>query len=88
MKARFYDPHPGFGGAIVRLPQPFKAVADALDGQEMTVEEAMEEIRIAGDGLKYKIEVLDCDDYIGLRIREGEDEYSLHSWRLIRYEKL
>ena len=41
----FFDPHPGFGGAAVPLPPPIKEAADNLNGQKMSLEDALEKIK-------------------------------------------
>ena len=51
MKVEFYDPHPGFAGAVIRFPQPLKEVADSLNGVTGTVEDAITLFQEAGDSL-------------------------------------
>ena len=62
---KFYSPHPGHAGAAIPIPAKVKAVADELDGQEMTIEEAITKIETVTDG-----EVNDVANYnyISLKI--------------------
>lgn len=34
MLVKFFDPHPGFGGATVPLPTSIKTIIDSFDGKE------------------------------------------------------
>ncbi len=43
----FYDPHPGFLGAAVPIPSAVKQVTDGLNGQTMTLREAVDKIKNA-----------------------------------------
>ncbi len=92
-KKHFYDPHPGFAGAAIRFP--LKAVADDLDGKEVTVEEAISLFKSAYENnpqLKsafYKCEVEESPqkDYIYIVLHEGSGgNYPSHSFRAIRYK--
>jgi hypothetical protein len=83
---RFFDPHPGFGGAMIALPEPFVSLAKELDGQEMTLVEAVAKIEavIEKSGLPMKVRIVDKYEFISVDLGEG-DGYPRHSWRLIRY---
>lgn len=39
---KFINPHPGFGGAVVRVPENVMIVANWLDGKEMTIQDAIQ----------------------------------------------
>lgn len=85
MKVTFYDPHPGIGGAIIPLPEPMKRTAKELDGQTMTIGEAVKKIEDNAvlSGIHFDVDVVPEYQYIGVKMREGEN--ILHSWRLIRF---
>ena len=43
----FYDPHPGFAGCTIPIPEEVRLVANELNGQEMELEIAIELIQKA-----------------------------------------
>lgn len=77
----FYDPHPGIGGPIVKLPVPLKNLADALDGQTKTLNEAVGEIKQCLTSIPDSAIWVERG-YIAVRISQG---VSKHSWRLISF---
>ncbi len=83
-KVTFYDPHPGFGGAIIPLPRPLKVIAEKLNGQNITLEEALGLIELAANKLAVHKEVSIVEDYKYISFRYG-DGRAIHSFRLIRY---
>lgn len=86
MKIKLYDPHPGFGGAIMALPKRIKALIDTMDSEETTMEECLHKLREAAKDLAKQVTIQDTDrDYIQLRL-ESETGF-IHSWRLLRYKK-
>ena len=76
----FFDPHPGFLGAAIPIPPAIKAVADAMNGQTMTLNDALIKLRAPGIGT---IRVVAQYKYVGLWLgRPGTTE---HLFRVIRY---
>ncbi len=62
----FYDPHPGFAGAAVPIPEKVRRVANELDGQTLSLREAVERIQAATTG---KVRVVAEYQFIGLLIK-------------------
>jgi hypothetical protein len=87
---RFFDPHPGVGGAIVPLPPIMKTIANYLNKKEMSLEEALKECKEAAvlydqsTNHKHKTEVSVNGNYIRLQLWEGEDK-PYHMWKLISF---
>jgi len=77
----FFDPHPGFAGAAIPIPGPVKKAADALDGQTLSLREAVARLRAAGIG---SIEVVPEFGYIGLCLKGG-GRGAEHYFRVISY---
>ena len=98
----FYDPHPGFAGAAIRLPDVVRLVAKGMDGKEMEMEKAVGILQDAANNLiadgSFGEAVVEAhtstlggpdDGYIGLMLTEGdgdENSYPKHSFRLIRFK--
>lgn len=82
-EVKFYDPHPGFGGAIVPLPKPMYRAACELDGQTATVEKTLEKLRPLAERLNGSVE--DSRGFILFEYRAGG---LTHGFRLIRYRKV
>ncbi len=78
----FFDPHPGFAGAAIPIPGPIKRVADALDGQTLSLKEAVSRLQAVGIGT---VEVVPEHDYIGLRLGDTSGRYVSHFFRVIRF---
>jgi hypothetical protein len=79
MLVKFYDPHPGIGGAAVPLPMAIKTLIDSYDGKEAQLSDLLEDVK--------KIPGVVCwalldDCYVACRINSGG--YT-HQWRLIRW---
>ena len=51
----FYDPHPGFAGAAIKIPDVVRLVANAMNGKEMEVADA---VRILQDAANTLVMVL------------------------------
>lgn len=82
----FYEPHPGFGGAVVPLPGPIKTVIDKLDGKTMTLRQGIEKIKAAGIG---QLEIL--EDYGCIMLNLGEwppKKAPCHTWMIIKYKRV
>lgn len=92
----FYDPHPGFAGAAIRLPEVVRLVANGMVDKEMEVEKAVSILQdaantLVSDGDFGSAKVADHPNYqyIGLMLsddEEGGDKYPSHSFCLIRYK--
>lgn len=82
----FFDPHPGtmFCGAVMTLPKAVKKAADELNGQTMTLREAVNKIQAVTKGAVEFHEVKDGKGWISLTICVGRAAPT-HSWRVIRY---
>lgn len=80
-----YSPHPGFGGALVPLPKSMKEIANALDGQTMTLEEAMKKITLVAEKLGGSAEISKNYEFISF---EFGGRTVTHSYKLIKYRKV
>ncbi len=78
----FYDPHPGFGGAVVRLPEEMKKVADELNGRKISLEEALGNFNSVVEKIGGYIEIQ--SSYLAFRYDEKNGRK--HCFRLIRYK--
>jgi len=76
----FYDPHPGFAGATIPLPDRVKRVIDQFDGQSLTLAEAVKRLSAVTSG---QIKVVAEHGYIALYL--GGGDRPLHFFRLIRF---
>ena len=87
--ARFYDPHPNDGtGPGVLMPKEAKEFIDQLDGEDLTVAFAVDELRRTCSIIGVDADVKDCGDYIQLTtFPHGRDSYPQHHWRAIRYTR-
>ena len=90
---KFYDPHPGFAGAAICFPAPLQEVANAINGQDITIEEAIKRFESACELLKSvftKCKVSDSGGMISIILYEGNPNTGTlcpaHSFRAIRYE--
>jgi len=77
----FYDPHPGFAGAAIPIPSPVKLVADQLDGQSLTLGEAVKRLQAVTSGVIKVDPEFNC---IFLKLGGG-GKYLCHMFRVIRY---
>lgn len=75
----FYDPHPGFAGALVPIPQPVRQVAHELAGQHLPLDEALKRIRAVTDG---RVEA--TGECIGLELPVSDG--GRHLFRVIRFK--
>jgi len=78
----FFDPHPGFAGAAIPIPHQVKEAADKLDGQSLTLAEALECLRSAYPAGRF--EVVAEYDFVSLWLDGGRHQPS-HMFRVIRY---
>lgn len=46
----FFDPHPGFAGAVIPIPAMVKNVADELNGQSVSLRKAVSKIKTVTRG--------------------------------------
>lgn len=75
----FFDPHPGFAGAMIPIPEPVRLVANKLAGKRMPLREAVAQIKAVTEG-----EVSVHDSFVGLKISE-KDGWK-HMFRVIRFK--
>jgi nucleoside 2-deoxyribosyltransferase len=82
----FYDPHSGFGGASVPLPESLKCVADELNDKRMFLSQAVECIRkaIPRGVLSFRVEVNCYERFI---VVELEYNIAYHGWALIHFKE-
>lgn len=79
-KVTFYDPHPGFGDAAAPLPTIVKRIADALDGQTLTLRAATACIQSVTPG---QVFAHAYDGWIQLTV--GGNGRLQHVWQVIRF---
>lgn len=79
----FGDAHSGIGVASMQLPLEYKQAADKLEGQTMSIREAIERIESAGTS-GAKVEVIWQYGYFLLKLPLANHEEQC--WRLINYE--
>jgi len=78
----FFDPHPGFAGAAIPIPYLVRLVAEDLDGETMTLKDAVKRLESAGIG---RIEIIADHNYIALWL--GDDPNKIrHMFRVICYK--
>jgi len=76
---KFFDPHPGFGGAVIALPSDIKAIIDAFDGKKAELADILLALgKVPKAACWANLE--HC--YISCRI--VNNGYT-HQWRLIRW---
>ena len=91
---KFYDPHPGKGGASIELPESIVLAVKELDGKEIKVSDAVKTIQNVADLLVSNrlfgnAKAEDQKDCIILTLTEGEgriEDFPKHSFRVIRYK--
>lgn len=85
-KLHFFDPHPGTGGAMIPLPAPMLLIAQALNGERMTMQKAITRFieKAAQMGRFWRIE--NDSGCIFLHYDAGPEKPS-HIWRLIRFRR-
>lgn len=76
---KFFEPHSGFSGALIPLPDGVKNLANYLDGRRLSLADAVSQFTMATDG------VIRARD--GLITLELQREILTHHWGLIRYRK-
>jgi hypothetical protein len=82
----FFDPHPGFGGAAVPLPDRVKIAADELAGKRLPVEAALAVFKVALAKMPPGYEVKDTQsECLMLRYKPTGASFPQHVWRVIRY---
>lgn len=75
----FFDPHPGFAGALIPIPGPVRKVANDLNGESMTLREAVARIQAVTNG-----EVSVKDGWISLELHRSDGAW--HMFRVIRFK--
>lgn len=78
----FFDPHPGFAGAAIPIPEPVRLIANELDGKTMSLRDAVRLIESAGIG---RTDVISDLGYIALWLGSDPNDYQ-HMFRVIRYK--
>lgn len=85
MKVLLYDPHPGFGGAAIPLPNEVKKVVDQLTNCILEIDQAIDKIKQAAPKIG-TVEVSKQSDYILMfwTLPNGV----MHGWRVIRFKEV
>lgn len=78
----FFDPHPGFAGALEPISPAVKKVADELNGTTTSLNDAVAKIKAVTTG---NVEI--CKDFILLETK-GKTQYgnAVHTFRVIRFK--
>jgi len=84
-KVELYDPHPGFGGAVVPLPKIMKDLADGLNGKVMSLETVLDEISLTAKKSGGYTRLVEEHEFIAFGYKEQSGRE--HFFRLIRYKK-
>ena len=77
----FFDPHPGFGGAMIPIPKPVRKVANEINGKSMTLREAVAKIQAVTKG---EVSISNNYDFVSLKIKEKSGVR--HCFRVIRFK--
>lgn len=78
----FCDPHPGFAGASIPIPEPVRVVANVLDKKQLTIKRAVDMIKkVIIEGEVYVAFKEKC---IMLIVKTPSKEIK-NSWRVIRW---
>ena len=77
----FFNPHPGFTGAMIPIPESVRKVANELDGKSMTLREAIARIQTVTKG---KVSIANNYDFISLEITEASG--IRHRFRVISFK--
>jgi hypothetical protein len=85
-KVKFYDPHHGFKGTAVRLPEPMRKIAKSLDNKVMTLDEAVGRISPVAEKVGGSIQIVYQGGFILFEFKEANG--SIYGYRLIRYERV
>jgi len=79
----FYDPHPGFLGAAVPLPEKMKEAAEQLSGKVISLEEAIGFLTPIFEAIGGTL--VEGNNFILFMIQESSG--IKHCYRLIRYRE-
>ncbi len=80
----FYDPYTGFADAIIPLPSAIKKAIDDLAGQQVTLQEAIDKLKLSALSNTSLVKILVRERYLLLKI--GEKNGRLHFFYLISYQ--
>ena len=82
-KVRFYDPHPGFAGAMLPLPSSMLKLANELDGMTMELSDGLEKIKSVAEIYGGRVKRVEWAQSVHFEYNSGG--YT-HGYRLISYE--
>ena len=82
-KVTFYDPHPGMGGATLRLPEAMKKAIDPLNGKTASLEEIMDKLQPVAKKLEGELIADEENKYITFTMHRGK---LVHSYKLLSYK--
>lgn len=84
---KFHDPHPGLMGCSIPLPEHLRITAQWLDGQTMTVDEAIQCFKDSASEHERPIVVTIEQDCILIKMGSFKDRrYPVHCWRAMRFK--
>ena len=90
-RARFFGPHPGFLGALARIPGGVRMVAVGLNGQTVLLRNALAMLAAAvPNRQEFTLDVIPkSDDWpakVMLTYVPTGGGYPQHAWRVIQFE--
>lgn len=77
----FFDPHPGYAGAMIPIPEAVRRVANQLTGKTVFLHDAVAQIQMVTKGM---VSVPEDYDFISLKLTENDG--TCHSFRVIRFK--
>lgn len=80
----FYDPHPGFAGAIINLPKPLLDYVSALNEQTKELNEVLKDLQEIAKPIGATVEVKEKFNSIIAMIEENG---FTHLFKLIRFKE-
>lgn len=77
----FFDPHPGFAGAAIPIPEAVRRVANELNGKTASLRDAIARIQAVTKG---RVSVAENYDFIYLELTESNG--TRHGFRVISFK--
>ena len=75
----FYDPHTGHGGTVLHIPSELQRVANELNGNTLSLLEAIARIRAVTNG---QVEIHEKSKFLSLTLRSANQS---HYFRIISF---
>lgn len=76
----FFDPHPGFAGAMIPIPEAVRKVANELSEKTMSLRDAIAKIQAVTEGI---VSIAENYDFISLKL---DSNGMCHRFRVIRFK--